>query len=218
MGFLGKIVSDLAGVVGKIAPFAMLLPPPFDVAATVASMALNVTAGLMQKPPNWTGIMTNLLMGAIPMGMGKALEAFKAGGTALDFAKIFGDKLSGTLGEVATKVGNPQFTNIIGQLQSKIGSEAFTSKFASIVNTATRTQPGDVLTAAQIHAAAEPIAFGAQSMLDPITSALSYPMNAAKSVYYDHVVNQATKLPSPVAGDPVVSDAPTMRVPPGYKG
>jgi hypothetical protein len=218
MGFLGKIVSDLAGVVGKIAPFAMLLPPPFDVAATVASMALNVTAGLMQKPPNWSGILTNVLMGAIPLGMGKALEAFKAGGTALDFAKIFGDKLSGTLGEVATKVGNPQFTNIIGQLQSKIGSEAFTSKFASIVNTATRTQPGDMLTAAQIHANMEPIAFGAQSLLSPITSALSAPMDAANSLYLQHVVNQATKIPPPVSGDQVVSDAPTMRVPPGYKG
>jgi len=215
MSILSSLTDAVSGLLNGAAALAMFVPG--GQLLTVAALVSNVVKGLAQSPPNWKGIITNLLAGAIPMGLGKALSAFTSG-TALDFAKLFGDKLSGVLGDVAKKVANPQFTNIVGQLQQKVVSPEFTSKFAGVVSAATHTKPGATLTAAQIKNAMGPISFQAQGLLSPIAGVLAYPMEAARSMYYENMVHNATKLPPPVHGDPIVSSAPTMRVVPGYRG
>ena len=95
MGFLGGIVKSVSGVLNAIAPIAMFIPGMQWL--SVAAMVANVASGLAQKPPNWGGILSNLVASAIPMGLGKALGAF-TGGTAADFAKIFSSKMNETRG------------------------------------------------------------------------------------------------------------------------
>jgi hypothetical protein len=215
MSIINSCLSAVSGVLNGIAPLAMCIPGMQFL--TVPALVANVLKGLSDSPPNWKGIITNLLVGAIPMGLGKALAAFKSG-TSMQFAKIFGEKMSETIGEVAKKVGNPQISHMVGQLQTKLTSPEFHFQFANIVNKATGTRPNAILTSDQIGKAITPIAFQAQGLLNPVASVLAYPMEKARSMYYDGVVRNATKLPPPVSGDPVVSNAPTMRVVPGYRG
>lgn len=215
MGILNKIFGSVSGLLNAIAPIAMLIPGMQWV--SIAAMVANVGAGLTAKPPDFAGILTNLVSSAIPMGLGKALSAFK-GGTALEFAKLFGDKLSGTLGEVAAKVGNPQMTNVISQMQSKITNEAFQTRFAGLVNKLTGTKADDQLTADQIGQHINELAYNTRDYLGPVAQQLSYPLTQATSTFNAQPEPTPVVIPQTISGTPVVSSAPTMRVPPPMNG
>jgi hypothetical protein len=214
MGILNKLFGSVSGLLNMIAPIAMFIPGMQWV--SIAAMVANVAKGLTQNPPDWGGILTSLVSNALPMGLGKALGAFK-GGTALDFAKTFSGKMGETLSEVASKVGNPQITNLVGQMQSKISSEAFQTKFANIVNTATKTNAGDQLTSEQIGKSLNNIAYQTRDLLGPMAGQLTYPLTQATSSFSNAQDTQPV-VPQPPAGVPVISDAPTMRVTPDYRG
>ncbi len=194
MGLFKDIIGKAAGLLNKIAPIAMFIPGLQWVG--VAAMAANVANGLMQKPPDWKGILTSVVSQAIPMGMGKALQAFTKGGTALEFAKIFGDKMSGVLGEVAGKVGNQTFTGAIGKLQTFMTSPTFTSGFAKVVNGATGTTAEQHLTAKMIRSAAPRIQQGTMMLMSPIISTVAAPLERAQSTF-DDVRRRAVELAPP---------------------
>ncbi|MBL8951657.1 MAG: hypothetical protein JNK82_12825 [Myxococcaceae bacterium] len=208
MGFIKDIVGKASGLLNKIAPIAMFIPGLQWVG--VATMALNVAKGLMQKPPDWKGILTSVVSQAIPMGMGKALQAFTKGGTALQFSKIFGEKMSETLGQVATKVGNKSFTGAIAKLQTHFTSPTFTNAFAKVVNTATGTSADQHLTAQMIRSAAPRIQQGTMMIMNPVINTVAAPLEHAQSAFDSATRRPANLLPENyVPASPVIPDADT---------
>lgn len=160
---------------------------------------------------------------ALPGAIGSALQSF-GGGTALDFAKMFSGKLSGMLGDVASKVGDSTFSKLIGDLQTKIGSEGFQSTIAKIVNTSTRTKEGDQLSADQISQAlnrhVNDIAYnGFNNTLLSMASQVTQPLKQAKSSFSNEPQPQPpVSIPQTTSGTPIESAAPTIKVPPRYNG
>jgi hypothetical protein len=221
MSVLSKIAGTVSGALNTIAPIAMFIPGMQWV--SIAAMVANVASGLAQSPPNWGQIVGNLLTAAIPMGLGKALGAF-TGGTATEFAKLFGTKMSETIGEVASKVGNPTFTRLIEQVQSKLGSEAFANEMSAVVSKATGTKPGELLTAEQIGKHLQPIAMGAQGILgNMVGTVINAPLSAASSVFNEVKYGVQTKIATHVSGPTQeeldrANGGPGFRVPPSYRG
>lgn len=218
MGFFKDIIGKATGLLNKIAPFAMFIPGLQWVG--VATMALNVANGLMQKPPDWKGILTSVVSQAIPMGMGKALQAFTKGGTALEFAKIFGDKMSGVLGDVAKRVGNETFTGAIGKLQAQFTSPMFVNGFAKVVNGATGTTADQHLTADMIRRAAPMIQRGTMTLMSPVIDTVAAPLTRAQSTF-DDARRQAVNLmpPSkPFDYGPVIDNVPGYQPPRTFIG
>jgi hypothetical protein len=214
MGFLKSVLGKVTGLLNAVAPFAMFIPGLQWV--SVAAMAANVLNGLAQKPPNWAGILTSVVSQAIPMGLGKAVQAF-GGGTSMQFAKLFGDKLSGVLGEVSKKVANPTFTNLVGQLQSKLTSGAFLENVAAWANRVTGTKPGDILSQQQLMKGIQQ--FGAPTVTDllgGIPAQLAQPLMQGQSGFSDSeqpkVVIQAT------GGQPLHPGDSAFAAPRDYRG
>lgn len=208
MGFLNKLFGGIAKVLNVVAPIAMFIPGLQFL--SIAAMVANVATGLTAKPPDWKGILCNLVTAAIPMGLGKALQAF-GGGTAAQFAKLVGDKLTGTLSEVAKKVGNSTITNLVGKMNAQILSPAVQGRFAEIISRATNTKPGDHLTRELLEKNINNIAYGIRDTLDPIASSLGLPLNGANSTFSQPREPQIV-IPKTIDGIPVYSDAPTLKV------
>jgi hypothetical protein len=196
MGLFRDIVGGLSKVLNVVAPIAMFVPGLQVL--TVAAMALNVVNALSQKPPNWKGALMNVAMQAIPMGLGKALQAF-GGGTSMQFAKLLSDKLTGTLSEVAKKVANPQFTQLIGQLNSKIANPAFLERIASWVDAGTGTARGTHLTREQIQRAVPQIAGHMRAELGPMADLITQPLMQGNSSFQESQENKV--VISPTSGD-----------------
>jgi len=218
MGFIKDLVGKAAGLLNKVAPIAMFIPGLQWVG--IATMALNVANGLMQKPPDWKGILTSVVSQAIPMGMGKALQAFTAGGTSAQFAKIFGDKMSGILGDVAKRVGNETFTGAIGKLQTQFTSPTFINGFAKVVNGATGTTAEQHLTADMIRRAAPMIQQGTMTLMSPVIDTVAAPLTRAQSTF-DDVRRKAVELapaPKPIDYGPVIDNVPGYQPPRTFIG
>ncbi|MBK7865272.1 MAG: hypothetical protein IPJ65_43065 [Archangiaceae bacterium] len=152
----GKAFGGVADLFAKLGPFQMLLgflPPPFNLIALVPMIA-NIGKALTQEPPDWGAAITGALMAAVPFGMGKAFQAFKAagGGTATSFASKFGKSMSEKLDIIKTKVlengklseaTKARFTNMIDGAKKKFGSREFEDQVANDLNTATGTRAGE---------------------------------------------------------------------------
>jgi hypothetical protein len=214
MGFFKKILGGVTQALNMIAPIAMFIPGLQWV--SVAAMAANVLNGLSQKPPDWKGILTSVVSQAIPMGLGKAVQAF-GGGTSMQFAKLFGDKLSGVLGEVSKKVANPTFTNLVGQLQSKLTSGAFLENVAAWTNRVTGTKPGDILSQRQLIDGIR--RFGApqvSDLLGPVIGQVAAPLMQGNSAYSG--ATEQKVVISPTGGTPLHPGTATFNAPRDYNG
>lgn len=198
MGWFKDIVGGLSKVLNVVAPFAAFVPGLQVL--TVAAMALNVVNALAQKPPNWKGALMNVAMQVIPMGLGKALQAF-GGGTSMQFAKLLSDKLTGSLTEVAKKVANPQFTQLITSLNSKIANPAFLEQIATWVDRGTNTARGTQLTREQIQRAVPTIAAEMRNTLGPMADVITQPLMAGNSTFAQSGGDENKVVISPVAGD-----------------
>lgn len=176
--FFKKVVGGLSKALNVIAPIAAFIPGLQII--TVAAMAMNVANGLMQKPPDWKGILTNVAMQAIPMGLGKAIQAFK-GGTSLEFAKLLTGKFGDTLGEVAKRVNNPQFTQMIGSFTTRLQNPESLSRIAQLVNKATNTRADAILNQAQLSRSAMALNVLLQPVMRNVAGTVTAPITQAQS-------------------------------------
>ena len=194
--FFKSVVGGLSKALNVIAPIAAFIPGLQII--TVAAMAMNVANGLMQRPPDWKGILTNVAMQAIPLGLGKAIQAFK-GGTSLEFAKLLSGKLGDTLGEVAKRVNNPHFTQMIGSFTTRLQNPESLTRIASAVNRATNTRADEILSRAQLSRSAVTLNTLLRPHVSDLASTVTAPITQARSTFE----------PAPMLDyGPVIDDVP----------
>lgn len=205
MGFLGGIGKALKGVVSGLSKIASIVAPicafipGLNPVVTAIAAGIKAVDGLTDKPPN-LGKMFDGIMGLIPGGaLGKVLGPFAklGGGTAGKFAEMFTTAVAGKsgtgglLGDVLTNVlGNSRLggkdsplgllaSNLLGSLADKVRAPTFQTALSTLVNTLTKTNANDVLSAEQI----------AQALTQPTGKMVERLIGGAVQQVPEHVVH-----------------------------
>lgn len=216
-------VASVSGSLGMIAPFAMFIPGLQWL--TPVMLGTQLLNGIMQGQP-MPMLVANLVGGALPFGLGKALKAFKVafpnGGSPLEFAKFVKSNTLSHLDDVAKKIvsGRGEFRkysvdqrnkalDAIKQAKDKIHGDAnFERDIAEHVSKAT----GQHVTQGIVHAdqlASKEQLGSLQSFIDKRFGSVSDVTARAKSQFTDAI---PPLVASADLGDRVKSDAPTQPV------